>query len=112
MLSPKGLIQLYSSLQEHPQPHIRLPVRFFVLSLGEFFVLLLTASAAAYNVLSLVSVFLWLYVPLLAILFSRIWDLYGLSVPKLYITIGIFFLLSLPLGPPIRYLLYELFHTL
>ena len=109
MLSPKGLIQLYSTLQEQPQPHIRLPVRFFILGLGEFFLLLLTASVTAINVLSLVSAFLWVYVPLLAVLYSKIWDLYGLSVPKLYGTLGVFFLVTLPLGPPIRTLLYELF---
>ena len=112
MLSPKGLMQLYSSLQEKPQPHIRLPVRFFLLSLGEFFLLLLIASITAYSIMALVSVFIWLYVPLLAVLFARIWDLYSLSVPKLYCTIGVFFLLSLPLGPLIRHLLYELFHML
>ena len=94
MLSPKGLIQLYS---------------FFILGLGEFFLLLLTASVTAINVLSLVSAFLWVYVPLLAVLYSKIWDLYGLSVPKLYGTLGVFFLVTLPLGPPIRTLLYELF---
>ena len=109
MLSPKGLIQLYSTLQEQPQPHIRLPVRFFILGLGEFFLLLLTASVTAINVLSLVSAYLWVYVPLLAVLYSKIWDLYGLSVPKLYGTLGVFFLVTLPLGPPIRTLLYELF---
>ena len=112
MLSPKGLIQLYSAMQEQPQPHIRLPVRFFVLSLGEFFLLLLTASVTAYSVMALVSVFLWLYVPLLAVLFSKIWDLYGLSVPKLYGTLGVFFLVTLPIGPPIRRLMYELFYLL
>ncbi|MBQ8641703.1 MAG: hypothetical protein IJ480_05740 [Clostridia bacterium] len=112
MLSPKALVQLYSDLQACPQPHIRLPVRFFVGSLAEFFILLLLASACTYNILYLVSVFLWLYVPVLTILFSKIWDLYGLSVPRLYITVGLFYVLTIPAGPWIRQAFTELFSLL
>lgn len=112
MLSPKALVQLYSDLQAHPQPHIRLPVRFFAGSLAEFFLLLLLASVCGYSILYLVSVFLWLYVPLLAVLFAKIWALYGLSVPRLYITIGIFYVFTIPLGTPLRRLFTSLFDLL
>lgn len=112
MLSPKALVQLYSDLQAHPQPHIRLPVRFFAGSLAEFFLLLLLASACGYSILYLVSVFLWLYVPLITILFAKIWALYGLSVPRLYITIGIFYIVTIPLGPWLRRMFTGLFELL
>lgn len=112
MLSPKALVNLYSDLQARPQPHIRLPVRFFMGSLAEFFLLLLLASACGYSVMYIVSVFLWLYVPFLAILFGKIWVLYGLSLPRLYVTIGIFYAVTIPLGPWLRHLFTALFTLL
>lgn len=102
MLSPKRLIAEYESMIAQPSPRIRMPVRRLMGNLAEIWMWLILAVLLCHSVMTIASVFIWIYVPFMVYLYSRIWSLYGLSVKRLILACGVFFILSIPLGLVLR----------
>ena len=102
MLTPKRLIAEYETMCENPCPRIRMPVKRLTGDLIEIYLWLTLAVLLCYSVMTAASVFIWIYVPFTVYLYSRVWDLYGLSVKRLIAVCIVFFILSVPSGILLR----------
>ena len=81
---------------------ICLPVRYFLSRLEGLFLWFLIAGFFSYNIMTIISLFVWFYSTYCVILFRRIWVLHRLSSPKLLITVMILFICATALGEGMR----------
>lgn len=112
MLTPKRLIAEYEYLSDNPCPRIRMPVRRLMGDLAEIYIWLTLAVLLCYSVMTVASVFIWIYVPFTLVLYVRVWELYGLSKKKLILACAVFFMLSIPSGILLRRGILALFEVL
>ncbi len=87
-LFPSFLVRDYEKLNELC-PHLRLPKRYLISYLVTFIIWYFLAAILSYKIFVFVGIFLWVYVSYNLFLFARIWNLLGLSVPRLLTLMGV-----------------------
>ncbi len=75
-------------------PHLEMPKRYLFGYLWKFIIWYFIAALFYYKIFVIVGLFLMIYISNNLFLFTRIWRLLGLSVPRLIITVGLFFIID------------------
>ncbi len=75
-------------------PHLDMPKRYLLGYIWKFIIWYFIAALSFYKIFVIVGLFLMIYVSYNLLLFTRIWSILGLSVPRLIITVGLFFVLD------------------
>ncbi len=108
MTSAEKLIRDYDFFCDHLFL-ILLPKAYLLARLSGLSGWFLIGGFCAYNILSIVTVFVWFYGLYCALMLARIWRLHRLSLPRMWGFVSAIFILSAAVGRGLRLLLVACF---